>query len=104
MRRLGFDPRAGEPALVSILRSESLGTLGTLGDAEVLAEARRRFALTGSDPAALDGPLKARWLGIVAANAGEAEWDRQIGRASCRERGCPYVEISVVAVAIKKKQ
>src|SRR3546814_11420358 len=28
----------------------------------------------------------------------------QIGRASCRERVCQYVEISVVAVALKKKQ
>src|SRR3546814_13227192 len=27
----------------------------------------------------------------------------QIGRASCRARVCPYVEISVVAVALKKQ-
>src|SRR3546814_14194182 len=29
--------------------------------------------------------------------------DTKIGRASCRERGCQYVEISVVAVTLKKK-
>src|SRR3546814_14501959 len=28
----------------------------------------------------------------------------QIGRASCRERGCQYVSISVVAVTLKKKK
>src|SRR3546814_19187484 len=28
----------------------------------------------------------------------------QIGRASCRERVCPYVSISVVAVYLKKKR
>src|SRR3546814_21136374 len=28
----------------------------------------------------------------------------QIGRASCRERWCPYGEISVVAVSLKKKK
>src|SRR3546814_16566242 len=28
----------------------------------------------------------------------------EIGRASCRERVCQYVEISVVAVSLKKKQ
>src|SRR3546814_14035330 len=28
----------------------------------------------------------------------------QIGRASCRERVCKYVEISVVAVSLKKKK
>src|SRR3546814_16589202 len=27
----------------------------------------------------------------------------QIGRASCRERVCPYVSISVVGVSLKKK-
>src|SRR3546814_14805683 len=29
---------------------------------------------------------------------------RQIGRASCRERVCQYVEISVGAVSLKKKK
>src|SRR3546814_11868200 len=29
---------------------------------------------------------------------------RKIGRASCRERGCKYVEIPVVAVSIKKEK
>src|SRR3546814_16179023 len=29
---------------------------------------------------------------------------RQIGRASCRERGCQCVSISVVAVSLKKKK
>src|SRR3546814_20598073 len=28
----------------------------------------------------------------------------EIGRASCRERVCPYVSISVVAVSLKKTQ
>ena len=76
MRRLGFDARPGEPALDSVLRSELIGALGAIGDAGVLAEARRRFALLGRDPAALDGPLKSRWLGIVAAHASATEWDK----------------------------
>src|SRR3546814_13534895 len=29
---------------------------------------------------------------------------KQIGRASCKERVCQYVEISVVAVSLKKKK
>src|SRR3546814_19116741 len=33
----------------------------------------------------------------------EPERDEQIGRASCRERVCQYVEISVVAVSLKTK-
>src|SRR3546814_12203708 len=34
-------------------------------------------------------------VGVLAA--------QEIGRASCRERVCQYVEISVVAVSLKKK-
>src|SRR3546814_15303947 len=32
------------------------------------------------------------------------ERDAEIGRASCRERVCQYVKISVVAVSLKKKK
>src|SRR3546814_20819265 len=41
---------------------------------------------------------------VEAAVVAEAELPvvEQIGRASCRERGCPYVEISVVVVSLKK--
>src|SRR3546814_11939433 len=33
----------------------------------------------------------------------EYQETQEIGRASCRERVCQYVEISVVAVSLKKK-
>src|SRR3546814_11259354 len=41
---------------------------------------------------------------LVRVNAHGKAAAPQIGRASCRERVCQYVEISVVAVALKKKQ
>src|SRR3546814_19192376 len=37
-------------------------------------------------------------------HTGEDNELRQIGRASCRERVCQYVSISVVAVSLKKKK
>src|SRR3546814_17516528 len=46
----------------------------------------------------------------IAAAAEQSRQDaeyhaaRKIGRASCRERVCQYVEISVVAVSLKKKK
>src|SRR3546814_14481627 len=45
--------------------------------------------------------------GGLEAGLGEAKGraqagDAEIGRASCRERVCPYVELSVVAVSLKK--
>src|SRR3546814_20989964 len=42
--------------------------------------------------------------GLVGARFGaRVDRRREIGRASCRERVCQYVSISVVAVSIKKK-
>src|SRR3546814_11906937 len=41
--------------------------------------------------------LPVQWTGVVQALA-----STELGRASCRERGCTYVEITVVAVALKK--
>src|SRR3546814_14225497 len=42
-------------------------------------------------------------LTVAPANAGAADL-AQIGRASYRDRVCQYVEISVVAVSLKKKK
>ena len=65
-----------------------------LGVDPLVDAAGRRFALLGSNPAALDGPLKSRWLGIVASNATAAEWDklRAMAKASksAVERGAFY--------------
>src|SRR3546814_15369435 len=43
---------------------------------------------------------------IASQNGAVAQGDgnREIGRASCRERVCQYVSISVVAVSLKKKE
>src|SRR3546814_19747427 len=49
------------------------------------------------------GWLAVRALGQRAAARAEAEADRPIGSASCRERVCQYVSISVVDVSLKKK-
>src|SRR3546814_11000517 len=41
---------------------------------------------------------------LRAAAQRTVQRDEQIGRASCRERVCQYVWISVVAVSLKKKK
>src|SRR3546814_18460108 len=48
-------------------------------------------------------------FGVVSApegrtGAGDRGYGDEIGRASCRERGCQYVKISVVAGSLIKKQ
>src|SRR3546814_21173178 len=47
-----------------------------------------------------------RYAGFVAVDraAHGLEHDRHIGSASCRERVCQYVYITVVAVSIKKNK
>ncbi|MEO0030709.1 MAG: hypothetical protein RIS94_467 [Pseudomonadota bacterium] len=73
---LGLEPRADEVMPDAALRSSLIGGFGAMGDPQVLAEARQRFALLQANPKALDGPLKTTWLGIVARHATRAEWDR----------------------------
>ncbi|RVT43395.1 M1 family metallopeptidase [Sphingobium algorifonticola] len=73
---IGYDAKPGEGPQVPLLRQTLVDTLGAMGDRTVVAEAGRRFAALANDPAALDGPLKNVWLGIVATNADQATWDR----------------------------
>ncbi|MGB5076880.1 MAG: M1 family metallopeptidase [Sphingorhabdus sp.] len=76
LTKLGMQQRQGESAVDSNLRSALIGTLGGMGDPAVTAEARRLFSKLESEPAALDGPLRTTWLGIVAKNADQATWDK----------------------------
>jgi aminopeptidase N len=73
---LGYDPRASDTLPDADLRASLVATLGRMGEAGVVGEARRRFAALDTDPHALDGPLKQDWIGIIARNASPAEWDK----------------------------
>jgi aminopeptidase N len=44
LNRVGWAPKANEGPTIPVLRSELISTLGSLGDAAVVAEANRRFA------------------------------------------------------------
>jgi aminopeptidase N len=88
LRRLGWAPRANESPSDTVLRDELIGTLGSLGDSGVVAEANRRFA--AGDPSIAAGPLRQTLLGIVAHNADAASWDRL--RAMARAERNPLVK------------
>src|SRR3546814_15530503 len=45
-----------------------------------------------------------RLIGAERQPTSDCRQSLQIGRASCRERVCQYVKISVVAVSLKKKK
>ena len=74
--QLGWNTRAGESSSSKQLRTSLIGMLGGLGDAKVLAEARRRFAAAATDPQALPPDLRRTVLGLVARNADAATWDK----------------------------
>jgi aminopeptidase N len=91
MTRLGWTPRAGEPANDAVLRNELIGTLGELGHPATLAEANRRFA--ANDPSVQAGPLRSAILAIVAYNADEATWERL--RRMARDERSPQVRVDL---------
>ncbi|MFN7137051.1 MAG: ERAP1-like C-terminal domain-containing protein, partial [Thermomonas sp.] len=76
LAQLGWDNRADDSAAVRQLRQSLIGVLGMLGDAKVLAEARRRFDGFLANPASLGPDLRRTVLGMVARNADAATWDK----------------------------
>jgi aminopeptidase N len=84
LAKLGMVQRPEELAVDSNLRSSLLGTLGFMENGAVKAEAARLFAALDSNPAALDGPLRTTWLGLIAYNADKTTWDsiRKLAQSS----------------------
>lgn len=83
--RLGWAPKADEPAVAGDLRETLIETLGELGDPAVVDEARRRFAASTSDTSAIDPSVRVAVLKAVATNADFATWEalrRQAGAES----------------------
>ncbi|MFT3762600.1 MAG: M1 family metallopeptidase [Pseudoxanthomonas sp.] len=74
--KLGWENRDGDSAVTKQLRTRLIGQLSGLGDEKVLAEARRRFAASETDPSALPADLRRTVLGVVARNADAATWDK----------------------------
>ena len=72
---LGWEAKPGESSSTTLLRTRLVTALSGMGDAQVVAEARRRFAARDSDPTALPAALRRTVLGIVARNADAATWD-----------------------------
>jgi ERAP1-like C-terminal domain len=84
LAKLGTTTKTDELLVDSNLRSTLIGSLGGMGDAGVKAEAKRLFDALDTNPAALDGPLRSTWLGIIAYNADKPTWDkiRKLGQTA----------------------
>jgi aminopeptidase N len=89
MAQIGWTAAQGEPAGVANLREQLINELGELGDAGVIAEARRRYAAMDRDPTAVPAPLRKAIMAVVAQHADAATWDRM--RASAQLEKTPLV-------------
>ncbi len=76
---LGWDPRPGEAAPLLHLRREVIRNLGEWGDADIAAEAQRRFDAYLANPATLGPDDQAVVLSIVATNADQPVFDKLHG-------------------------
>ena len=70
LERLGWTPRPGEPAATSVARQHLIQTLADLGDAAVIAEARRRFSAFLASPASLPAGIRGPVLQVVGQAGG----------------------------------
>jgi aminopeptidase N len=82
--RLGWEPRPDEPSEASLLRSDAIEMLGRLGDDDVIAESRRRFATFLENPASLPPTIRAAVVTTVGRYADQATYDqlRALGKAA----------------------
>lgn len=90
MAQVGWQPREGEGAAVANLRESLVTALGRLGDANVIAEARRRHAAAPTDEHAMPGALSGSIMSVVARHADPATW--RALRAAARTEKTPMVK------------
>jgi puromycin-sensitive aminopeptidase len=75
-QKLGWSPQAGEHELISQLRGELLGALGTLGeDGPTQAEARQRYAQYRQNRDAVDRNIVPALIAILAHTGEAAEYE-----------------------------
>lgn len=90
MTDIGWDLRPSDAHSVRALRGALIVYLSELGDAVVIAEARRRFAAQDSDPTAMPPELRRTVLGVVARHASVGDWEKL--HADARAQSTPLLK------------
>jgi len=78
IKRLGWEPVAGEKDLDKLLRTLVLHLLGAHGDESVIAEAKKRFAKFHEDPSSLSADLASVVFRLAVRNGDEATYQDMI--------------------------
>ena len=79
--RLGWDGSGSGDDDDTLLRASLIRTLGDLGDARILAEAKRRFAASCKDPQSLPTALRDAVTHVVGISADRASYDTLLALA-----------------------
>jgi aminopeptidase N len=74
--RVGWEAKADEGDPTTILRTQLIGVLADLGDADVIKEVQRRYAAQATDPKAVPPALRKTIYAVVARKADAATWDK----------------------------
>ena len=85
LQQVGWSAREGENATLVNLRAVLIDTLGALGDAVTVAEARRRYAAQATEPLALPAAIRKSVMAVVAEHADAAAWE-DLHRAALAEK------------------
>src|SRR3546814_18680270 len=96
--KLDAKPVVGKPATAAALTA-----IGDEGVDMLVCDSTNVF---NADASGSEGDLRDGLVAAVGAAKGRVvvtTFASKIGRASCRERVCQYVSVSVVAVSLKKK-
>jgi aminopeptidase N len=94
LQRVGWAAGKNELETVAILRARLIATLSALGDSNVIAEARRRYA--AGDEQSIPPALRKTILGVVARHADVATWERM--HAAARSEKTPLVKDQLYAL------
>lgn len=76
LARIGYEPKAGEPANQASLRELLIIALGTAGDKAVVDRARGYVGQLERNPAAIPAGIRTAILAAYAKGVTPAEWDR----------------------------
>jgi aminopeptidase N len=81
LKKVGWIKQPGESTLTAQLRERLLPVVALLGDASVVAEAKRYLDLSFSDPKAVPGPVRLVALSAYSRAIDPAGWDALRARA-----------------------
>ena len=75
-QEVGWEPKAGEPVKIALLRASLIQALGDLDDKQIVAGCRERFQKYVADPKSLAPDLRAAVLSVVGRNMDEGTWNK----------------------------